>query len=76
MTLEQAVTNTAHSVPWMPVNNTAALWQYAQQHGLEDQQTDEIHFTYNGAPYLAQVFNRGIVYVKVGDWGNIMVIPK
>lgn len=75
-TLEQAVLETAASVPWMPVNNTAALWRYAKQNGLQDQQTDEIHFTFEGDEYIAQVFNLGIVYVKVGDWGNIKVIPK
>jgi|GEM_PF-1473951 hypothetical protein len=75
-TLEDAVLQTAHSVPWMPVNNTAALWRFAKQHGLQDQQTDELPFTYNGEAYVAQVFNLGIVYAKVGDWGNIKVIPK
>ncbi len=75
-TLEQAALARAQSVPWMPVNDNAALWQYAKAHGLQDQQTDELHFTYNGADYIVQVFNRGIVYVKVGDWGNIHVIPK
>lgn len=76
MTLEEAVLQAAHSVPWMPVNNTAALWKFAKQNGLQDQQTDELAFTYNGEPYITQVFNLGIPYVKVGDWGNIKVIPK
>ncbi len=75
-TLEQAALAAAKSKPWMPVNNQAALWQYAKAHGLQDQQTDELSMTYNGEPYLVQVFNLGIVYVKVGDWGNIRVIPK
>lgn len=75
-TLEQAVEARARAVPWMPVNNTAALWRFAKQNGLQDQQTDEIHFTYNGQAYIAQVFNLGVVYVKVGDWSNIKVIPK
>jgi hypothetical protein len=74
--LEQAVEQRARSVPWMPVNNTAALWKFAKQNGLQDQQTDELGFTYNGAEYIAQVFNLGVVYVKVGDWGNVKVIPK
>jgi hypothetical protein len=60
----------------MPVNNQAALWRYAQSHGLQDQQTDEMYVNYNGASYVLQVFNKGIVYVKFGDWGNIKVIPK
>lgn len=75
-TLEQAVLAAANSNPWMPVNNQAALWQYAKSHGLQDQQTDELNMNYNSEAYLVQVFNLGIVYVKVGDWGNIKVIPK
>lgn len=75
--LEQAVLDRANAAkPWMPVNNTAALWRFAQAHGLQDQQTDEIPFIHNGANYIAQVFNKGVVYVKVGDWGNIKFIPK
>lgn len=75
-TLEQAIAQAARTLTWMPVNNTAALWKFAKRHGLQDQQTDEIHFTYNGADYIAQVFNLGVVYVKVGDWDNVKVIPK
>jgi murein DD-endopeptidase MepM/ murein hydrolase activator NlpD len=74
--IEDAVMATAESVEWMPVNNESALWQYAQRIGLEDQQTDEVKFMYHGESYLAQVFNRGIAYVKMGDWGNIYHIPK
>ena len=75
--LEQSVIDRANAAkPWMPVNNTAALWRFAQANGLQDQQTDEIPFTYNGTNYIAQVFNKGVVYVKVGDWGNIKFIPK
>jgi hypothetical protein len=75
-TLEQAVLAAAKSVPWMPVNNTAALWKFAKAHGLQDQQSDELPMTFQGENYIVQVFNLGIVYVKVGDWGNIKVIPK
>ncbi|HZQ09976.1 MAG TPA: hypothetical protein VFD70_25595 [Anaerolineae bacterium] len=74
--LEQAVLNAVHQVKWMPVNNTAALWRFAKANGLQDQQTDELPITFNGEQYIVQVFNLGIVYVKVGDWGNIKVIPK
>ena len=75
--LEQAVLDRANAAkPWMPVNNTAALWKFAQANGLQDQQTDEIPFSYNGEQFLAQVFNKGIVYVKVGDWANIKYVPK
>lgn len=74
--LEQAVFAKARSVPWMPVNNQAALWQFAKAHGLQDQQTDELPLTYDDKQYIVQVFNLGILYVQVGDWGNVRVIPK
>lgn len=75
-TLEQAVMSAVNRVPWMPVNNTAALWKFAKLNGLQDQQTDELNLNYNGKSYIVQVFNLGIVYVPVGDWGNVKVIPK
>lgn len=75
-TLNQAVMSAVKQVPWMPVNNTAALWRFAKANGLQDQQTDELLLTFNGNSYIVQVFNLGIVYVQVGDWGNIKVIPK
>lgn len=76
-TLEQAAQVRADAAkPWMPVNNTAALWVAAKAMGLQDQQTDELDFIYKGEKYLVQVFNLGIVYCKVGDYGNIKVIRK
>lgn len=75
--LEQAAQARADAAkPWMPVNNGAALWNYAKQHGLQDQQTDELDFMYKGERYLVQVFNLGIVYCKFGDFGNVKVIKK
>lgn len=76
-TLEQAAQARADAAkPWMPVNNTAALWLAAKTMGLQDQQSDELSFTYKGEKYLCQVFNLGIVYCKVGDFGNVKVIRK
>jgi hypothetical protein len=75
-TLEDAVMAKAKSVPWMPVNNGAALWNFAKANGLQDQQTDELTTTFNGQEYTLQVFNLGIVYAKTGDWGNIKTIRK
>ncbi len=71
-----AIEQKARSVPWMPVNNGAALWNFAKASGLQDQQTDEMTVKINGEDYLLQVFNLGIVYAKVGDWGNIKIIRK
>src|SRR5205823_2061915 len=61
-TLDDAAMAAAKTVPWMPVNNGAALWNYAKAHGLQDQQTDELAFKYNGEDYVVQVFNLGVVY--------------
>lgn len=74
--IEQAILHKAESVPWMPVNNGAALWNFAKANGLQDQQTDEMAVTINGQDYVLQVFNLGIVYARVGDWGNIKIIRK
>jgi hypothetical protein len=72
----EAIEQKARSVTWMPVNNGAALWNFAKANGLQDQQTDEMTVTINGEEYLLQVFNLGIVYAKVGDWGDIKIIRK
>ncbi|OQY93307.1 MAG: hypothetical protein B6D41_07665 [Chloroflexi bacterium UTCFX4] len=71
-----AILAKAKSVSWMPVNNGAALWNFAKANSLQDQQTDEMTVNINGEEYLLQVFNLGIVYAKVGDWGNIKIIKK
>lgn len=71
-----AIEQKARSVPWMAVNSGAALWNFAKANGLQDQQTDEMSVTINGQDYALQVFNLGIVYAKVGDWGNIKIIRK
>jgi len=39
-------------------------------------QTDEFEFVFKNDSYIAQVFNRGIVYVKTGDWGNVKWVKK
>lgn len=74
--LESAVSARANQEKWMPVNNQGALWKFAKSNNLQDQQTDELEFTFNGEKYVCQVFNLGIVYCKVGDWGNIQVVKK
>jgi hypothetical protein len=61
---------------WMPINDQAALYKFAQQNNLGYPQTDEYEFICNNASYLGQVFNLGIVYVKKGDWGNVKWVKK
>ena len=62
--------------PWMPINDTAALYKFAQINGLGYPQTDEFYFQFGADGYIAQVFNLGIVYVKKGDWGNVGWVRK
>jgi hypothetical protein len=76
VTVEEGILARARAVPWMPVNNGAALWNFAKAMGLQDQQTDELTAVINGQEYVLQVFNLGIVYARKGDWGNIKVIRK
>jgi len=74
--LEQAVVAEAKKQIWMPINDQAALYKFAQQNNLGYPQTDEYEFTCNTVGYLGQVFNLGIVYVKKGDWGNVKWVKK
>ena len=75
-TVDQAVLATAKNFKWMPINTTAALYQFALKQNLGSPQTDEIEYVVDGVGYLAQVFNLGVVYVKKGDWGNCKWIKK
>ncbi len=59
----------------MPINTFSALYRYASAYGLGCPQTDE--FEFNAADdYVGQVYARGFVFVKKGDWGNIRWVPK
>ncbi|MCI0477735.1 MAG: hypothetical protein L0Y55_15940, partial [Anaerolineales bacterium] len=75
-TLEQTVLTEAKKRTWMPINDLAALYKFAQQNNLGYPQTDEYEFTCNNEGYIGQVFNLGIVYVKKGDWGNVKWVKK
>ena len=66
----------AKTLMWMPINDQAALYKFAQQNNLGYPQTDEFEFTYNNDGYIGQVFNLGIVYVKKGDWGSVKWVKK
>jgi hypothetical protein len=74
--LEQTVITEAQQHTWMPINDQAALYKFAQQNSLGYPQTDEFLFTCNNESYIGQVFNLGIVYVKKGDWGNVKWVKK
>ncbi len=75
-TLEQAVAAEAKKFKWMPINDQAALYQYAQGQKLGYPQTDEFEVTVGGVVYVGQVYNYGIVYAKKGDWGTCKWVKK
>jgi N-acetyl-anhydromuramyl-L-alanine amidase AmpD len=66
----------AKKLTWMPINEQAALYRFAQANKLGYPQTDEFETQVTGVAYLAQVFNLGIVYAKKGDWANIKWTKK
>lgn len=75
-TLEQIVQSEAKKYKWMPINDQAALYEFAQKNNLGYPQTDEFEFTIGAITYVGQVYNLGIVYVKKGDWGNCQWTKK
>lgn len=74
--LEKEVLRMAATLELMPVNHDAALWKYAKAHNLEDTQSDEVQFSFQGKEYIMQAFNLGWVYAEQGDWANIRHIAK
>lgn len=76
MALEVAALRAARKWTWMPINDQAALYRFAQANHLGYPQTDEFEFVHNNETYIGQVFNLGIVYAKKGDWGNVKWVRK
>lgn len=76
MALEVTAWRAARKLQWMPINDQAALYQFAQANRLGYPQTDEFEFTHNNETYVGQVFNLGIVYVKKGDWSKVKWVKK
>ena len=75
-TIAELIIAEAKKYRWMPINDGAALYKFALNHNLGYPQTDEFEFAFSGASYIGQVYNRGIVFVKKGDWGNIRWTAK
>ena len=75
-TVEKAIQAGAAKKAWMPINTDAALYKFAQTKNLGYPQTDEFQVPYGSDTYVVQVFNLGIVYVKVGDWTNVKWVNK
>ncbi|MBI5301654.1 MAG: N-acetylmuramoyl-L-alanine amidase [Chloroflexi bacterium] len=76
MSAEVTAIQAAKQLKWMPINDQAALYKFAQTRNLGYPQTDEFRVTINNVNYFAQVFNLGIVYVRDGDWANVKWTKK
>ena len=55
----------------IPFNPIAAFPRYAREHNLGNPETEEFEFSHAGVDYRGQGFSGGIVFARVGDWGNI-----
>lgn len=61
---------------WLVINPATALYNFAQAHQLGFPQTDEFPFSAGGSSFVGQVYEKSIVCVKLGDFGNVKVVPK
>lgn len=60
----------------IPLNPNAMFYKIARERNLGERLTKEYDAEYDGQTYRAQIYERGIVYAKVGDWGNVKIIPR
>ena len=60
----------------IPLNPDAMFYKIAKQQALGERLTSEYDAEYQGKSYRAQVYEKGIVYAEVGDWGNVKIIPR
>lgn len=65
------VRQAAWNAAGIPFNPIAAFPRYAREHNLGNPETEEFDFSHAGVDYRGQGFSQGIVFARVGDWGNI-----
>jgi len=70
--LEERIRNAAWQLRGVPYNPDAAFAKYAREHGLGAPLSVEAYGQVDG--YALQAFVGGIVYARVGDWGNVIHI--
>jgi N-acetyl-anhydromuramyl-L-alanine amidase AmpD len=56
----------------VPLNDQTALAKYALKNHLGVPLTDEFRFAVQGVKYIGQVWSLAVVYVKDGDFNNVM----
>lgn len=60
----------------IPLNPDAGFYKIAKQQNLGERLSREYNVEYRSRNYRAQIYEKGIVYAEVGDWGNIKIIPR
>lgn len=74
--LAMKLLNAAANTPVTAINPQAALFKFAQDTRLGGPESDEFKFSAQGNTYVGQLFNQGIAYAKLGDWGNVKALSK
>jgi hypothetical protein len=75
LTLEETVA-AAGQPNIIPLNPNAMFYKIAQLRQLGERLTSEYDVEYDDRKFRAQIYERGIVYAEVGDWGNVKIIPR
>jgi hypothetical protein len=73
--LDQAISQ-AGQPHIIPLNPDAMFYKVGKQQNLGERLSAEYDVAHEGRIFRAQVFEKGIVYAEVGDWGNVKVIPR
>jgi hypothetical protein len=60
----------------IPLNPDAMFYKFAEEKDLGERLTHEYDLEYEGKPYRAQIYEKGIVYAPVGEWNKTDVIPR
>lgn len=60
----------------IPLNKEALFWKYAHENGLGERLTAEYECLFEGERYRAQVYDKGIVYVRVGEWDETAHVAR
>jgi hypothetical protein len=60
----------------IPLNKDAMFWKYAQEQKLGERLTPEYEVISEGKRYQAQVYEKGIVYARLGEWDKVTYIPR
>lgn len=60
----------------IPLNPGAMFYQVARKKGLGERLSPEYDVGYRGRSYRAQVYEKGVLWARLGDWENTEVIER